>query len=281
MKNKFLIASILLFAHVDFSNAQSIETLMQAGKVDAKFTSLGGHSGDCIELSMQNATNDTLQVLIEPGRRLQAADSTDQDILLVKEYRIRLLPKAKMLHKLYGFCCQLHDHSPSKGNAFSVGKMAQSGLLALSRFLASKKIDDNNMQQAIWAISDSISVSGIQRGGTAENAELLKLVCEIRNVPVPWFTTNYGSINGSNLLGTPEWVLGDLHYNLSENTTITVIVRDWNGIVVQTLAEDIPKNPGKQVYNAQINVVNLKPGKYTIYILSDGTNILFSRSFNL
>ncbi|MCC7297926.1 MAG: hypothetical protein IT244_06285 [Bacteroidia bacterium] len=272
---------VLIFNVCCGLQAQSIESLISSGKIIANFTALGGHSEDCIQLSAQNTTSDTLQVWIEAGRRLQAADSTDQDILLVKDIHLKLLPKSKLISKLYGFCCQVHDHSPKKGHLFGVGSLANKGLLRLSKFIASKKFDPSSIQSAIWAISDSLSVSGIGRGMNSENVELIRKVCEIRNIPMPWYETNYGKADSNNLAGKPISVNGAIYFNLHENTTVTVVVKDWNGILVQTLMEDVPKNPGRQALEVEVDVAQLKPGKYKIYVLSDGTNLLLSRDFTL
>ena len=70
----------------------SIEGLFLKGKINVSVKSLGGYQEKCIQFELKNITLDTVYVHIEAGRRLVCKDSTMQDIFLVKENKIRLLP---------------------------------------------------------------------------------------------------------------------------------------------------------------------------------------------
>jgi hypothetical protein len=170
---------------------------------------------------------------------------------------------------------------PRKAIYLELAALQTKGCFVCQSLLHLKNSIPGSIQSAIWAISDSLSVSGIGRGMNSENVELIRKVCEIRNIPMPWYETNYGKADSNNLAGKPISVTGAIYFNLHENTTVTVVVKDWNGILVQTLMEDVPKNPGRQALEVEVDVAQLKPGKYKIYVLSDGTNLLLSRDFTL
>ena len=69
----------------------SIEKHLLNNSIEAEIISKGGYQGDCMNIFVQNLKKDTLNILLEPGRRLVSFDSSIQDILIVKKQKIRLL----------------------------------------------------------------------------------------------------------------------------------------------------------------------------------------------
>jgi hypothetical protein len=148
------------------------------GKISTQIRGLGGYHEWCIEMTFQNLTSETLYLKLEAGRRLVAVESKFQDILIIKEQRITLLPNGKETIRGYGFCCEATDGAPIKDCVFELGYMAPESWLKVVGILNKHKYGVYQIQAAVWSVSNGYSVNSIGSDAFAPIKELKKAVIE-------------------------------------------------------------------------------------------------------
>lgn len=278
---KIIVYSILFFFAAGPLSAESIQKLIETGKVKALFRSSGGHQEYCIEMKVKNISDQALTVEIEPGRRLVADTVSDQDMLIVKDQTIALAAGQTFIAKLYAFCCQKKDRSPAKGHSFKVGTMASAALVKLAQFISKKNFSTSAVQNAIWVLSDKHNLSSVHEGDRQENAELRALTAELAGIKMPWYYISYKDVPGMVFSDKASTLSGKIDYTLTSATSVTVIVKNTNGMIIRTLLENKAQNPGRQVVPLSFPVSGLSKGKYQILVLDDDINLIHSREFEL
>lgn len=277
----WFIAMIVASGSFDAS-ATSIEELIIKNKVSAKFTAKGGHSGNCMLAELQNLTSDTQHVQIEAGRRLKADTVSDQDIFIVKEVWVVLQPGQKTKREVFGFCCESHDHSPSKGHTFTVGKMAPEPWVKLAKYINqhADRLDMYAMQSAVWVISDKHSLSGIYSNDPVTD-DLTRFVASLTGQTIPWYKTRYQQIPGRVHSGVAEMISGEITFHTRDASMISVYVINSRGMTMSVLAEEIGYMPGTHSYDLNVITRGYPKGKYKIVVLEDGTNRLAEKEFEI
>jgi len=278
---KIIVYSILFLFTAGPLSAESIQKLIETGKVKALFRSSGGHQEYCIEMKIKNNTGSALTIEVEPGRRLEADTVSDQDMLIVKDQTITLAAGQTFIGKLYAFCCQKKDRSPAKGHSFKVGAMATAALVKLAQFISKNNFSSTAVQNSIWVLSDKHNLSSVHEGDRQENAELRALTAELAGIKMPWYYISYKDVPGMVFSDKASTLSGKIDYTLTTGTSVTVIVKNTNGMIIRTLLENKAQHPGKQTLPLSFPVSGLSKGKYQILVLDDGTNIIHSREFEL
>ena len=290
--NLSIILSILYFypkplsAYTDsiitIEDYTSVQTLISSHKLNASIIGSGEHQENCITFNLENVTDDTLKVLIEPGRRLTSIDTTIQDILIVKQKTLTLPPHQKDIISGYGFCCQSQKKGPKKDSKFMVGFMAPSRWQDLAKVIDANTFPTGAIQAAIWSISNGHPIASIKH----ENMDLVyllrKTVAEIKGVVLPWYTLSFEKDTSLLFSNRPKRLSGTLTYSIKHNTTLTIIIRhNESDHLVTTLVKNARLGPGKYNYDLKLPVNNWQRGKYTIFVYEDFSILNLKQSFKL
>lgn len=259
----------------------SIEKWMANNKLKALIKSLGGHQENCIQMDLQNLSSDTLYVLLEPGRRLVSADSTLQDIFIVKKQNILLVPFASETITAYGFCCESSMHSPSKDADFDIGYMEKPSWIRLANLIDTNSFPAAAVQSAVWVLSNNHDISSISDQNQKSIQLLKKTVAGILGIEMPWYELTY--VNDTSMLfsNRPEVLWGTIDYYVKTNAIITMNIRDKSGKIMATLIKESSKGPGTYSYNLELNVKEWPKGEYTLSIYQDYSNLNLKKVFKL
>src|SRR5687768_12812461 len=93
-------------AHSTSVELLPLEKLLATGKITAEFTSKGGYQNACMQLIVKNTSADSVIGFVEPGRKLNSADDSQQDILVVKTATFKLRKNQTDTIDVIGFCCE-------------------------------------------------------------------------------------------------------------------------------------------------------------------------------
>lgn len=282
----FILVPVLLLGLtdrpvVDEVKYISIEKLIVKGYLKSNITGRGGYQENCISFDLSNTTSDTLHVWIEPGRRLISGDSTLQDILLVKESKIELLPNESINLPGYGFCCEATMHSPGPKSVFSIGTMAPAPWVKLAEAINKNNFPPASIQQAVWVFSNNHPLSSVADDNTPATDLLRRTVASIKGIEMPWYSIRYEKDTAMLFSGRPEKVYGTLEYYLKTNAIVTINVRNKNGTLVATLMKAMAHNPGKYLFDVDLPVKNWQKGEYEINIYEDYSNLNLKKKFTL
>lgn len=259
----------------------SIEQLTNAKQMTTKISGKGGYQAECIEFEVENLTNDTLFVELEPGRRLVSKDTTEQDILIVKRKRFSLAPLAALVFSGFGFCCESKRHAPKAESDFSVGYMVPADWQQLTDLIDRNNFPNSAIQSAIWCISDNHDLSSIHDEDPAKTRLLKRIVAKIKNIEVPWYSVTYETDPATLFSGRAEAVYGEVSYYISNNALISINVRDKNGVVVANLEKGTAKGSGEYKYPLALNVKGWPKGEYEIAVYEDYSRLIKREKFKL
>jgi hypothetical protein len=160
----FCVYMLLISVNANSTNTNkyvSIEKHILNNSLIVNIQGIGGHSAHCIQVNANNLTSDTLYVYVEPGRRLVSKDTTIQDIFIVKENKIIILPYDKSTFLVYGFCCQSSNSSPYSASVYTIGHMAPPDWITLAKIINENTFPTYAIQSAVWVISNNHPISSI------------------------------------------------------------------------------------------------------------------------
>jgi len=288
-KKSILLTYLFLFfgfsqtinASVEKNKFISVETHLKNHNINTEIIGSGGYQEECIDFSIKNLKNDTLFILIEPGRRLISYDSIFQDILILKKYEITLPPLASIILKGYGFCCQSSNKSPIKGAKFNIGFMAPKNWIKLAEFIDKNNFPADAIQHAVWVMSNNHPISSIHNEKPELVFELKKLVAELKKIELPWYSLTFKKDTSQLFSNIPEKLWGTINYRVKHQTIISINIRDKNDKIIVTLVERVAKGPGEYSIQINIPVINWKKGKYSVNIIEDYSNINTKKVFKL
>jgi hypothetical protein len=278
--------SLILTPHIYQAKCKriSLQEALQNKLVSMKAQSLGGHSGYCMEVQLKNLNPDSLEVLLEPGYKLNSVKEVQQDILVIKEAVFVMRKGEEKKQTVYGFCCQNHNLSPSKGAMYNDKAKQDEKLKMLARFLNTTKFPDNIVQQSVWAISDSIETASI--GETGRDSQLVKLrgmVSAIKGEPVPdysilqkTYTSPAGRIYMINMA-----IKGSMSFSNSKYQYCYFKVFDaTNQQVSEETGQWLDSGNGAR-YEFYVPAKELAKGVYTLKLVSEGGEALGEKKVRL
>jgi len=262
-----LLGSNFLFGRKDTVSVQKA-FLNKLIKLDIK--GKGGYQGPCIGMQIKSQNNDSMVVFIEAGRRLDSKDSTQQDILVVKDLFVTLSANQEKSVEVIGYCCQAHNGAPKEKSVFHVGELADKNLYSLGRYLNTAKLLPGSIQNAVWCISDNNELSSVTDDGSEEVANLRKFLAKLKGIEAPWYNIYYKKEKNTLFSGIPEKVTGKIEYYVSDYAQVFVNIRDVQGSVVKTFPVGNQVQRGSHVFDLNWNTLKTPKGKYTLYLYENG-----------
>lgn len=279
---------ILSFSHlfsyshdIDTVKFISIEKLVSSQMVDATFSGLGGHSGDCMQMVVKNRKSDSVFVWVEGGRRLTSEDEGLQDIFLAKNAALALAPGQTDSIPLFGFCCQASKGGPKKKSKFNVGFMAPAIWIAFANFVEKHNFPTGALQSAVWVLSDNHDISSIYADDASAIKPLKEKLGELLNIEVPWYSYTYVDEPEELFSDEAENVHGEVEFYLSTNTIISVLIKDPRGGNFLKLIDGIGYDPGTYTFSLDTDVRYWPRGKYTLVVYEEGGRPITKQVFDL
>lgn len=282
----YSISIVLCFLHAEAQSEDStkyvpLENCLQSSSVQFSARSLGGHSGFCIEATLKNTGNESLNVMIEPGRRLVADSSMYQDIFIVKKQLLSLLPGEKKKISVYGFCCESSDRGPQKDLKYSVGYMAPPAWVNLAEYIDTNDFPVSAVQSAVWVVSNNHDIAGVDCGDSKKTYALRKTLCDLTGKEMPWATLKYKEDSTVVFTGTVNRIRGDIQYYVRYNTSITIYLTDAYGRIVKTLMDPTIQGIGRQTYYLDLDVSSYPAGDYEVRVYEDESILLERKKFTI
>ncbi|MBI3518838.1 MAG: hypothetical protein HY062_05720 [Bacteroidetes bacterium] len=275
-----ILISVFVVAICQAKTRVSLQKAFDKKMITAKAICKGGLE---LDYSISNLLKDSVQITIPAGWRFNsnAGKNDYQDILVVHEELLVLKPKETKRFDIKGYCCEATKAGPQKGAPYTLGKMADSSLVLLARYLNTHKVDSNTEQYSVWAISDGKETAHITSHNDSIASLLRTFVANIKGEPLPWYTllkrariTSLGEVQDQ-----PVRFKATFNYGLAETCYSYCYIVDANG---QKVSEIYGKwlNPQRADYQADFNVANLKKGEYRLVL--EGKNVpLFEKSFKI
>ena len=279
----FILSSLLLVNCVYTSVAKTKVSLGQALEkkmIIAKSISAGGLE---INYNITNLIKDSLVILFPAGWRFNsdAGKNDYQDILTTQPEVFVLGSKQTKTFNVKGLCCEYTKGGPIKGAKYTLGKLADSNLVSLARFLSIHPIDLNTRQYSVWAISDNKETANIACLNDSLAGVVRSFVSKVKGEPQPWYTllkkssiSQLGSVND-----LPIRFKAKIDYVINKTCYASCYIIDEKGNQVSEIFSQwfYPENT---TYQANFNVAGLQKGNYKL-VLQNKTDSFFEKSFKI
>jgi len=223
----------------------------------------GGHP---LELSLNNLSGESLELVVASGQRFRSLDSTRQNLMILENQLITLKPGEKKKAAVIGVCINKSKSSPGK-NKYRIGKLASGVLLKVANFLGKNRIYGGTAQQAVWTITDNTSIENVKGNTNIQTRMVRSFLYETTGRVRPPRETDPLSYPNVALNGNVGWTM-------PADQKVTLAVLDPEGRVVGYLFRDYSFKKGNQTYQFEFMDVALLPGiNYKIQVIS-GTTVL-------
>lgn len=280
------VFTFLLFIFIVFNASAKKDTvaiskafLKKIIKLDIK--GKGGYQGECLSMKIKNNSADSILIFIEAGWRFDSSDSTMQDILVVKDQYLPLAKKQEKTFGVEGFCCQAHKAGPAEKSKFAIGDSAKGQLRTIAKYLSKIKVSIDNLQHAIWVVSDNNDLSSVEDDGTDASKKLREFIAKLKGIQVPFYNTKYKVEPGPAFSGKPKNITAKLNYSINNDLALVMAnIRDEAGTIVKSFILQKGAMRGEYTFDMDWDVSNMTKGKYTIRIYENQRELL-KQSINL
>lgn len=288
MKSSFVLAVLSASLLISFTTEKTSSELVISEAVKKGFVSFnvkgkGGHSGFCLKGIVQNKSTNTISVVIPAGMIMEPADSTMQDLILVKAERIILKKGEIKPIELSGFCSIAGNRSPSEGMTFFPVVTKNQKLRDLAEFISKNQFSDDAIQSAVWCVSDGKNISEIYADNQVAVAPLRAEVSKLTGQKDNWYSIQASRTIDENgyIQSAPVLVTGEIKLKLDKPEKIKQEVCKENGEVVWSPNGflELPKS-GSLTYSFKLKVRGWEPGKYFVRASIPG-RVLIKQEFSI
>jgi hypothetical protein len=270
----FLFAILPLISHA--AAYTPLAEALKKGLIEVSIVSLGGHSKQCVQVQVTRIGSTPCKISIPAGHVFEPADSSTQNIIVVRE-ELFTLSRPKMTLEVWGLCAEPSDASPTAKEAFLPGKMAGGVLQKMAEYLSKSGLYiESDAQTAIWAMVDSMHTPGIGHKG------LLSAACQILGKPLPEYSIKRLKSRSSPTpvpatprrvpayVPEPMQVEGRFQYESQKDVIVSAFLQDSSGQKIKTFFEAQKQSTGiKATYHFEYKTTKLKPGTYTVVFYVD------------
>lgn len=275
----FFIA-ILVITTSNAKTKVSLQKAFDKKMITAKAICKGGLE---LDYSVSNLLKDSLLIVIPAGWRFNsnAGKNDYQDILITREEILVLKPKQTKKFDIKGYCCEATKSGPQKGVPYTLGKMADSSLVLLARYLNTHQTDSNTEQYSVWAISDGKETANITNHNDSIAALLRTFVATVKGEPLPWYTLlKRARVSSSGEVSDlPVRFKASITYQVPETCYSYCYILDSKGQKVSEIYGKWLLSENTD-YNASFNVASLKKGEYKL-VLEGKNTPLFEKTFKI
>lgn len=259
----------------------SVAKLLKENKISIDIKGTGGYQENCLKFEIKNLTKDTLNILIEQGRRFVSNDSGIQDILLVKKQELTSPPESKIIQTGYGFCCEASMKSPQVNSLFNIGYLVPEQWNKVLDLINQFEFETHSIQSAVWVLSDNHSLASVYAENQEKTQNLRHILAKVKGIEIPWYSVSYQQDTSMVFSDKHLKVWGSFDYHIKHNSIISINVRSKNGQVMKTLVKEMLINPGDYIYKLDLKVSNWPKGEYEINVFEDEAILILKKSFKL
>jgi hypothetical protein len=275
-----IVLMVCVITKLESKTKVSLQQAFDKKYITAKAICKGGLE---LNYSVSNLLKDSLSISIPAGWRFNsnAGKNDYQDILMTHEELLVLKPKETKKFDIKGYCCEATKSGPVAGAPYTLGKMADSSLVLLARYLNTHPLDQNTEQYSVWAISDHKETANITATNDSIASLLRTFVARIKGEPLPWYTllkrayiSSSGAVNDH-----PVRFKAIINYSVAETSYTYCYIVDEKGNKVSEIFGNW-LHPDNNEYKANFNVAGLQKGEYKL-ILENKKEPLFEKSFKI
>lgn len=269
MKKLLLFFACLLSLMAAQAASINLLEAQKLKKISIQAKGNGGHMGDCISLTVKNLTQVKQDIVVSPGLIFTDQDPGAQNLMVVEQYQLALMPGATKSLNLSTMCIELHDYSPQSGDLFVLNDEATGYLATLAELIAKKKYQNSTAQSAVWALTDQAEIGDIYASDTLMAGQLATFVANATGRPRP------------KVIVPKEHYIYSIRMNMvhhfSKTTKVTLACYDESGALIKEYYKDRVIPTGMYIATFGINRVADKGTKFIFRISDDKGSLIKER----
>jgi hypothetical protein len=125
----------------------------------------GNHYGKCMAIVLKSKIDTFALLRLDCGTQLVPSDSSFQTMIATREVVFPLYANKTYATQFYAMCGELHDAAPNMTTTFSIGELADTGLVKLANYLGENYIQNMPGQHAMWAYTDQAGFDELKKYG--------------------------------------------------------------------------------------------------------------------
>jgi len=134
----------------------------------------GLHYGRCMDVVLESQSDTFVVLKLDAGFSLIPEDSSFQTMFVTKTIEFPLYPRQTIPFNIYAMCGEIHDAAPHYGVRYSLGEMADTGLLTTIKLIEREYVQSMIGQHMLWAVANQASKEDLVKYG-ADSASLSKV----------------------------------------------------------------------------------------------------------
>lgn len=279
----FVIISLSLLSLCPPNTEMSFIKALNEKKVEIRIKSTGNYSGHCINLTVKNLSDNTLNLKMKPGTTFVPDNVDEQTLLTVKEHILALKKGTIKTIKIYGYCSEMSDRSPSISSKFKISKTNNDSLQSLISFLGTVKgLSQNIIQQSVWCISDGNSVSNVYNDDLTTTKAMRDYLCGATKQENTWYNTERDvQVDVNNyIINSPTVIKGKIKFTTTKPSDIEGFIKGPNGEVIMKYPNKMSFPAGNMAIDFKLKVRGWAEGEYHV-IYTNGTEEILNQSFTI
>jgi hypothetical protein len=264
MKTRILVLFVLslFFMHATPVKPINLREAVKQKLVTVETKGKGGYLGNVLMVTVKNISGRRLDLHLEAGMKFHPDNKSEQDILVTGEQLFALEAGKSKILDVNGMCCISANSTPSKGMNFSMGQLADTGLVRMARYIDSKKMyNSDDAQDAVWVISDNIRTESIDFT-KPENTGLVDLVTDIKDVPRPEYVIDYEKDPDRPFTGNAASIRGTFTCKITGKQELVMGLYGSDGKQLEEREVSGPPMPGNYTFGYEFSVYNFPKGTY-------------------
>ncbi|MBP7515482.1 MAG: hypothetical protein KA791_13090 [Flavobacteriales bacterium] len=270
---RYLIAGTVLACaslEGDAATTTPLIELLEQGRIELTPRGLGGHSGECLKVDVKSRTATSIRTSIPAGWVFVSQEEGVQDLIVVREEAIALVPNGRTTVTCRAFCCEASNGGPGENEPYRKGHPAPKKLTTLARFVDSLGYDDGIVQSAIWVLSDGHDIASLGALDSSANDTLRNKLSALSGQPAPRYSVRYAEDERMACSGRPESISRIVSVVRVVPDRLTIVVRSDAGRLIDVIQDRMPIEAGRAQVPVELNVLDWPKGRYAIYAWTEG-----------
>lgn len=281
MKSPLLLLFVWLTVPLFSATSIGLKEAISQGLVTVNAIGEGGYTGKVMALEITNLHKKELLVDIPAGLQLHSEDTTIQDLIITDMRQLALASGAKRRVVINAMCIQPHNGSPYAASVYRLGDLANDTLVKLASYLATKGIDDELGQSAIWAMINNEGLENVYGPDRTRLQDLLEYMHQLTGKPLPWYNKEKAPPPPGEVFSQePAIIHANFEFKLAMAGTAHLAIYDEAGDVVYVIQDNMMVRSGKSMMKFRIEVRGYEKGKYYVRLQLNG-NLQEEKMFEL
>jgi len=257
----------------------TLQEALDQRKVTVDAVSLGGHSGECVALHVENLSLSPMTLVLPAGTVFEPLDADDQTLVVPVERQLALSGRASETLSAAAFCTEMGDASPAEESRFALSRAANPLLDSLFDYLATHQdlaADTELMQTAIWAITNNGDISAIYSEEQPGAKAFREWICKLTGRENVWYNTVQSTRldEERRIVRTAVSVQGQVMLNRRESLTLLGHVENAQGEVVWNFERATRMPAGTLRFRFWLQVEGWASGSYSVVYKSGDEEIV-------